>query len=629
MSKEKTFEFKAEIKQLLHLLAFSLYKNKEIFLRELISNASDALSKLKYISLTDNDSIADKDERFEIEIEIDKDKKFIKVIDTGIGMTEEELINNIGTIAKSGTSEFLKLIEKNNIKDMENIGQFGVGFYSSFIVSDKVTIITKSYKPDSIAYEWTSDGSGSFTLKETEKKKRGTEVILHLKESEEEFLDKNRIENIVTKYSNFISFPILIEKGQVNKVEALWLKPKSSIKEEEYNGFFKLIGHSSDEPLFHEHIVAEAPYQFRALLFCPKKNFEIYGMMQNPDYGLSLYTSKVLIEQECKDLIPKYLRFIKGVVDSSDLPLNVSRESIQNNRIVIKIRTMITKRILARLADMLKNDKDKYLNFYKEYKNHLKEGLMEDFSNKEKISELLMFYSSKSEKEGLITLEEYVNRMYPEQKEIFYISGPDKESVENSPYIEIFKKKDIEVLYLYDPIDEITLNNIGEFKEKQFKSVEQANLDSLKDIKSKDSKDDEKQPEETKEDMKKINGLIKFMKKFLKDDVKDIVLSERLINSPYILVHPENGMSTQVEKMMKMMNKDFKGEKKILEVNPHSSFIKGLSAVYEKEKDSDFLKKVSSQIVDNAKLLEGSIENPLNTINRLNDIMEEAVKSKV
>lgn len=626
MSTEKTYEFKAEIKQLLHLLAFSLYKNKEIFLRELISNASDALSKLKYLSLTDSESIADKDERLEIEIEIDKDKKIIKVIDTGIGMTDEELINNIGTIAKSGTSEFLKLIEKSNAKDIENIGQFGVGFYSAFIVADKVQIRTKSYKNDSKAYEWESDGTGSFTLKEVEKDKRGTEVILFLKDGddEKEFLEKYRVENIIKKYSNFIPFPILVEKGQVNKVEALWLKPKSSIKEEEYNGFFKLIGHSSDEPLFYEHIVADAPYQYRALLYCPKNNFEIQGF-QNPDYGLSLYTSKVLIEQECKDLIPKFLRFIKGVVDSSDVPLNVSRESIQNNRIVIKLRTLITKRILARLSDMLKNTKDKYLSFYKVYKNFLKEGVVEEFSNRDKIADLLMFHSSKTEKDGYITLEEYISRMYPDQKDIFFITGKDLESVENSPYIEIFKKKNIEVLYLFDPIDEVVLNNLNEYKEKKFKSVEQENLDSVKDIKTdEDAKVEE--PEETKEDMKLVNGLVKYMKDVLKDLVKDVVLSKRLIDSPYILVHSEEGMSTQVEKLMKMMNKEYKGVKKTLEINPHSPFIKNLAQLYSKDKKSALVKNVCSQIFDNAKILEGSIENPLTTINRLNNIMEEAVK---
>lgn len=627
MSEQKNFEFKTEVKQLLHLLAFSLYKNKEIFLRELISNASDALSKLRYLKLTSQEEIADRDIDLEIEIVIDKKDKILKVIDTGIGMTEEEIINNIGTIAKSGTLEFLKKIGDENKKNIDAIGQFGVGFYSSFIVAKKVCVISKSYKPDAKPVEWESDGSGTYSIKESEKKKRGTEVILYLKDGEEEFLEKYRVESIIQKYSNFISYPILIEKGQVNKVEALWLKPKSAITEEDYKEFFKFIAHSSDEPLFYEHLVADAPFQYRALLFCPKTTFEMLGF-QNPDYGLALYSNKVMIMQECKDLIPKFLRFIKGIVDSEDIPLNISRETIQNNTAVIKIKQLITKNIITTLENMMKNNKEKYLEFYKNFKNYLKEGVLEDWENKSKIAALLLFNSSKcKEKDELVSLNEYIIRMMPGQNEIYYLYGLDRNTIENSPYIEIFQSKNIEVLYLSEPIDEIVLTNLAEFENKKFKNIEQANIDSLKDIVSDTpNKEQEKIDEEIQS---KVSKLIKFMKDLLKDKVKDVVESQRLVGSAGVLVQPDEGMSSQVEKIMKMMHKDFTSSKKILEINPKNLLIKNIAELYAKEKDSDLVKNLCFQLYDNLILLEGTVEEPSNIIKRINFIMEELTKTKL
>ncbi|HOK40923.1 MAG TPA: molecular chaperone HtpG [bacterium] len=628
MDKEvKSYEFKAEVKQLLHLLAYSLYKNKEIFLRELISNASDALSKIRYIKLTTQEEIEDRDIDLEIEIIIDKKERTIKVVDTGIGMTEEELIENIGTIAKSGTLEFLKKLEAGSQKEIDAIGQFGVGFYSSFIVADKVRIITKSYKKGVKAVEWESDGTGSFTIKETEKKRRGTEVILHLKKDEDEFLEKYRIEQIIQKYSNFISYPILIEKGQINKIEAIWLKPKTLVKEEEYIEFYKFITHRNDEPLFYHHIIADAPYQFRALLYCPKTSFDLF-QYQITEYGLSLYTNKVLIQQECKDLLPRFLRFIKGVVDSEDVPLNISRETIQNNNVVLKIKSIITKNIIELLEKMMNEEKNKYLEFYKEYKTYIKEGIVEDWENKEKLGKLLLFNSSKCKDENeYISLKEYIDRMYPEQKEIYYICGTNRDTIENSPYIEIFKKKDIEVLYLFDPIDEIVVNNLSEFNEKKFKSIEQANLDSIKEIKKEEEKKEEKK-EEDKETQKRISKLIKYFKELLKDKVKDVVESNRLVDSPCVLVHPEEGMSFQTEKIMKIINKDFKGTKRVLEINPENKIIKNLAIIYERDKDNEFVKNVCFQLYENCLLIEGNLEQPVDTIKRINSILNEAVELK-
>ena len=614
MKKEK-LEFESEVKQLLHILVYSLYKNKEIFLRELISNAVDALNKVKFEILI-NKNIENKDEDLRIDISLNRTQNKLIIEDTGIGMTRDELIKNLGTIAHSGTSNFLKkLSESKEEEKLDLIGKFGVGFYSSFMVAKEIHVYTKSFKKGSKAFLWRSKGDADYTIEETIKKVRGTRIELLLKKDEKEFLEKFTTKNIILKHSKFIPFPIYVEKEKIETSEAIWTQPKSTLKKEDYYGFYKFLENTQEEPETYIHLSSDAPVQFNAIFFVPKTSLEFAGFFKT-EPGVDLYSKKVLIQKGCKDIIPEYLRFVKGIIDSEDIPINISRETIQNNIKIDRIKKHSLKKIFQHLTKIKEKDKEKYLNIWKNFAKNLKEGIAYDFENREKISDLLLFHSSKKPKGDFIDLKEYLDRADEKQKEIFYVTGLDIESIEKNPALEAFRKKDIEVLYLNDPLDEIVIDNLREYKGKIFKMAESADI---KIDKEKDEKKDENY-------LKDNENLILYLKTIYGERIADVKISKRLVDSPCILSHPNDGPSVQMEKIMKMVNKDYKFSKKIFEINPGNKLIKEMVRIHKATPDSPELKAISLQLLDNMMLREGIIDNIDIIVPRIQDIMLQACK---
>lgn len=618
----KHYEFKAEVKQLLNILVHSLYTHRDIFLRELISNASDALEKIRFESTKGTD-IEQKELPLEIILEFDEKKHTITISDTGIGMTEDELINNIGTIAKSGTSDFLRQLEtsKENVSSL--IGKFGVGFYSVFMVAEKVEIKTKSFLKGNPALKWISDGLGSYEIITIDEKlKRGTEIKIILNNDSNEFANKYRLEEIIKKHSNFISFPIKIGKDQINTVSAIWREPKSSIKKEQYLEFYKFLTYDSEEPLQIIHKSVDAPIQFNCLLFIPRKNYDLYGYMRE-DYGLDLYVRRVLIQHKNRDLLPEYLGFVRGVVDSEDLPLNISRETLQENIIFNKIANSVTTQILTTLQQLANDDKEKYIDFWKEHNRIFKMGYT-DFANRDKFFDLLRYNSShlSAEKE-FTSLTEYTGRMKKDQKEIYYLFGPSREAIINDPHVEIFKKKGIEVIYLYDPIDEFVINSLGKYKDFEMKSVDQVDLKKLE--KFDDLEPDKHKTEKLdKENELHFKSLLSKMKDILGDKVTEVNESKRLQDSPACLVNPDNTMSSTMQKMMSLVNKETTIPKKIMEINKDHRLIRNLIKVFRKDSNDPFIKEVTEQLFESSLLLEGFLTDPHKLVNRVNSLMTDS-----
>ncbi|RJP74267.1 MAG: molecular chaperone HtpG [Ignavibacteriales bacterium] len=615
------YEFKAEIKQLLNILVHSLYTHKEIFLRELISNASDALDKLRFESVSGK-KFRDAELPLEIRVEANKDKNRLVISDTGIGMTREELVSNIGTIAKSGSAEFLKQIEDDK-KDLSNIiGKFGVGFYSVFMVAKEVTIKTKSYKEEEEAVEWKSDGLGSYDINTlNEPMKRGTIIEIELKDEEKEFTEKYKLESVIKKHSNFISFPIYLENNKVNSISALWREPKNTITKEQYSEFFKFLTYDSEDPLETLHVSVDAPIQFNTLLFIPKKNYDQFGYYKN-DYGLDLYVKRVLIQHQNKDLLPEYLGFIKGVVDSEDLPLNISRETLQENVIFNKIAQNITTQVLAHLKKIATDDPDKYAAIWKEHGKAIRLGYS-DFINKDKFVELLRFNSSKYEnQDGLTSLKEYVGRLKEGQKEIYYFSGPTREAIISSPHYEIFKSRQLEVLFLLDPIDEFVMDSVREYKEYKLVSIEQVDPKNLDKFES--AGKEEKLPEISKDDEKTLDKLLKRIKEILGDKVTEVRISNRLTDSPSCLVNPADGMTSQMQKIMQIVSKDTSVPKKILEINKDHKLIRNLIKIYTANSKDEYIDQVVEQLYESSLLLEGYLTDPHNLVNRIKNLLEKS-----
>ncbi|MDR3667883.1 MAG: molecular chaperone HtpG [Ignavibacteriaceae bacterium] len=625
MSKETVahkYEFKAEIKQLLDILVHSLYTSREIFLRELISNSSDALDKLRFESTKGTD-ILDKELPLEIRIDFDEKKKLLTVKDTGIGMNRDEIILNIGTIAKSGSAEFIKQLAESKTEINNIIGKFGVGFYSVFMVAEEVVIKSKSFRKDEPAVEWRSKGSGDYEIEELDEKlPRGTIIEIHLKEDAKEFAEKYKLESIIKKHSNFISFPIYLEKEKVNTVSALWREPKSTVKKEQYDEFYKFLTYDTDEPADVIHVSIDAPIQFNALLFIPKKNTDFFGFNRE-DYGLDLYVRRVLIQHKNKELLSEYLSFVKGVVDSEDLPLNISRETLQENSVFSKIAGNVTSQVLSYLAKKAKDDPEKYAEFWNQHGRVFKLGYM-DFANADKYSQLLRFNSSFNEKDSdLTSLEDYVSRFKEGQKEIYYAFGSSRELVKQDPHLEIFKRKSLEVLYLFDPLDEFIVNAVRKFKDYDFKSVDNVDLKGMDTFK--DSETQEKKFEDlNKTDEKHFDSLIDRIKKILGDRVTDVKESKRLVDSPACLVSPDDGFSAQMLKMMKMTNKDVQMQKKIFEVNKDHKLVRNLLKVFKANANDEYITDVVEQLYDSALLQEGTLDDPHNLISRLNRMLEES-----
>ncbi len=624
VKQEESFEFQAEIKKLLNILSHSLYTHKEVFLRELISNASDALTKMRFFSLSDQE-YEGKDLPLEINIDIDEKNKTLTIRDTGIGMTKDEIIKNIGTIAKSGSLEFIANLSEQAKKDSSIIGQFGVGFYSVFMVADEVKVRTKSYRKDEPAFEWRSDGTGKYFLHSIEKETRGTEIVVHLKDEEKEYTEKSRIQSIIKKYSNFVSFPIMVCGERANQITAIWKEPKKDIKEEQYNEFYKFISNTEESPLFRLHTSAEAPIQFYSILYCPSTNYEIYGF-KKLDHGIQLYSNKILIQPDCKTLLPEYMRFIRGVVDSADIPLNISRETFQDNRIIHKMKSILVKQLLTLMQNLARDEKEKYETFWRQFGRILKEGVHLDFENRDTLAQLMRFNSSTcSDSQGLVSLKEYVDRMKPDQKEIYYITAVNRETMEKSPYLEIFHKKGIEVLYLTDPHDEFLLSGLIEFEKKPIRSADQANLDLLKDT-DKKIVDTSEEPQNYEEIFK---HLLKTMRVTLADKVLDVRESQRLSESPCCLVNPDGVPSVHVQKLIQMVDKEYKASKKIMEINRKNRMIQNLARMNENPSYQSLIEKIVHQLFENALMQDGIVFDPLAMVPRLNDLMEELTKAMI
>jgi molecular chaperone HtpG len=618
------FEFKAETKKLLDILVHSLYTSKEIFLRELISNASDALDKLRFESNKGTD-IADKDLPLEIRINFDEKKKTIIISDTGIGMTRDEMIANIGTIAKSGSEEFLKQLSENKEAINNIIGRFGIGFYSVFMVAKEVIIKSKSYKKDEAAVEWKSDGLGDYEIADLDDKvNRGTTIEIFLKDDAKEFADKYRLESIIKKHSNFISYPIYLDKEKINTIAAIWREPKSNLKKEQYDEFYKFLTYDTEEPFETIHTSVDAPIQFNALLFIPKKSYEFWRFNRE-DYGLDLYVRRVLIHHQNKDLLPEYLSFVKGVVDSEDLPLNISRETLQENIIFTKISQSVTSNVLSHLTKVAKESPERYAEFWKEHGRIFKLGYM-DFSNAEKYQALLRFNSSvsKDEKE-LVSLEDYIGRMKKDQKEIYYALGTSKEAIDLNPHLEIFKAKGLEVFYLYDPVDEFVISSIRKHKDFEFKSVDNINLKDLEKFEDV-VKDEEPKEAYSKEDDKAFGKLLLKMKEILGDRVTEVHESKRLKGSPSCLINPDDTMSSTMQKILKISNQEMAmpPQKRLMEINKDHKLIRNLVNVFKKNENDQFIVDTTEQLYESALLLEGSLDDPHKLVNRLNKMLTEA-----
>jgi molecular chaperone HtpG len=615
-AKADNYEFQSEVKQLLNILVYSLYQHKEVFLRELISNAVDALNKVQFESLTNSD-IQDKDLDFKIDITIDKDKNKLVVEDTGIGMTKQELIDNIGTIAHSGTLDFVKKVTESNASDkMDLIGQFGVGFYSSFMVAEEIHVHTRHSSKGSKGLLWKSKGGNDYTIEEKGKKNRGTRIELIIKDDEKEFLEKTRIKNIINQHSKFVPFPIFLESEKIESVEAIWTQPKSSLKEKDYNEFYKFFQNANEDPETYLHLSSDAPVQFNTIMYIPKTNAEIYGWIKS-DPGIDLYSRKVLIQKGCKDLLPEYFRFIKGVVDSEDIPLNISRETIQSNVRITKIKKHIMKKIFDQLATLKDKDRDKYLKIWKNFQRNFKEGVPNEYEYREQLASLLLFHSSKTPKEEFTDLDQYVERMPKDQFEIYYALGNDYDSIGLNPALEAFKKKDLEVLYFVDPMDGWTIDHLQTYKGKMFRPVEAA------DIKLDEDEEEKKKDEKA---AKEAENLVTYLKTTYGDRIEDVKVSQRLVDSPCIMVNSQNAPSIQLERMMRLQNQKADFSKKILEINPKHRLIKEMVRIHKAKPDSPHLKTLALQMLDNMILREGVLEDIENIVPRIHDIMIEAAK---
>ena len=635
-TKKETLGFETEVKHLLHLMIHSLYSNKEIFLRELISNASDAADKLRFEALS-NDGLYEGDSDLKIRLEYDKEKRTITIIDNGIGMTRAEVQEHIGTIAKSGTKQFFEALTGEQAKDSELIGQFGVGFYSAFIVADKVTLTTRKAGADkSEGTRWESAGEGDYTIETVEKAKRGTEIVLHLKEAESEFLDGYRIRSIVRKFSDHISLPIVmdkevmpsmeeeeeseeakpvaqIEEETINSASALWTKARQDISEEDYNQFYKHVGHDFQDPLTYVHSKVEGTNEYTLLLYVPSRApFDLWD--RDAKHGVKLYIRKVFITDDAEQLMPRYLRFIRGIIDANSLPLNVSREILQQSKQISSIKSGAVKKVLGMLEGLAKNEPEKYEKFWSQFGPVIKEGPIEDHGNKERVAKLLRFASTHTDTDKQdVALEDYVSRMKEGQDKIYYVTADSFAAAKNSPHLEIFRKKGIEVLLLSDRIDEWLVSNLDEFDGKHIQSVAKGDLD----LGALETEEDKKAEEEVNKD---FEAVIKQIKDVLGDKVSEVRLSHRLTESPACLVADVYGMSLNMERIMKdagqMMGM---GRKPIFEINPVHPLVVRMKA----EQDDTRFADLTHILFDQAILSEGGqLDDPAAFVHKLNGLLQ-------
>ncbi len=635
-NKKQTLSFQAEVKQILHLMINNLYSNKEIFLRELISNASDAADKLKFESLS-NSAVYENDHDLKVWVEMNKNARTITIRDNGIGMNMDETIKHLGTIAKSGTKEFLSKLTGDRSKDSQLIGQFGVGFYSSFIVADEVTVITRKAgdSPDQ-GVIWKSKGDGEYQVEHTNKESRGTEVVLHLKSEEDEFLNNWHLRHVITKYSDHISLPIIMFKEEpanteedskvinvpaeevINRATALWTLPKQQIKDEQYRELYKHIAHDFEEPIAWSHNKVEGKLEYISLLYIPKKApFDLYHVAKPK--GLKLYVKRVFIMDDAEQFLPLYLRFVRGIIDSNDLPLNVSRELLQNSTVTGSIRSSIIKKVLEMLEHMAEKDSAKYLSFWKEFGQVLKEGPAEDFSNRAKIAKLLRFSSTYLDNSAQdVSLDDYLARLKDGQEYIYYVSADNFNAAKSSPHLEIFRKRDIEVLLLNDKIDEWMISHLPEYQNKKFQCVSKGGLDLGKLENEQDKEQKQKFSEEFKD-------LIEAIQKELGERVKEVRVTMRLTDSPACIVADQNDMTPQMERILRSAGQIVPISKPILEVNPKHAMVKAMSSL--RVKDPKKFADLSSLLLDQAVLAEGGqLSDPASFVKRFNQLLLEIVE---
>ncbi|MEW6041155.1 MAG: molecular chaperone HtpG, partial [Elusimicrobiota bacterium] len=609
--------------ELLHLIVNSLYSNRDIFLRELISNASDAIDRLRFESLTKSE-LLEGDSEWKIKIIPDKKANTLTITDNGIGMNIEELAQQLGTIAKSGTKVFMQTLKSADVKDLpELIGQFGVGFYSSFMVSDRVTVISRKSGDKQSGAKWESEGKGEFTVEQIEREKRGTDVILHLKDECKNYLDEWEIRRLVKKYSDYVEHPIVMdvekedqnkkkktEEETLNSRKAVWLKSKNEVKDEEYNEFYKHISHDFDDPFRVIHYSVEGVQEFKALLYIPKKRpFDLfYHELKN---CLHLYIKRVFIMENCEKLMPEYLRFVKGVVDSSDLPLNVSREILQQNAQLEKIKSNLVNKVLSTLKEIKEKEYEKYVEFYKQFGAMIKEGVHGDWENREKLMELLLYESTKSQLGKYVTLRDYIKAMPEEQKDIYYIIGESRSILEKSPYLELFVKKGYEVLFMTEPIDEWLMGSVYEYEKKRFKAAHQGEIDV----------EDSEIKKEIKEKEQGLKDFLGFIKEKL-PDLKEVRLSNRLTESVCCLVGEEGSMGMYMEKIMLNLHHNVPKVQRILEINPRHPLVEAMHALFKKDPKNEKLVEYAELLYDQALIAEGSkIKDPLVFAKRLNNLM--------
>ena len=620
-AKKETLNFEAEVNQLLHLMVHSLYSNKEIFLRELVSNASDACDKLRFEALS-NDKLMEQDSELAIQIEFDEKARTITVRDNGIGMSRDEVVEHIGTIAKSGTADFLKTLTGDQAKDSNLIGQFGVGFYSSFVVAEKVELLTRrAGSPATDAVRWESTGESGYSLEAIEREVRGTEVVLHLRKDEDEFLNAYQLRSLVGKYSDHIPLPIKMLKNDdegkptdewetVNKASALWVRPKKDVSDEEYKDFYKHVAHDFTDPLVWSHNRVEGKLEYTSLLYIPAKApFDLFE--PNQTHGIKLYVQRVFIMDDTEHLMPRYLRFVRGVIDSNDLPLNVSREILQSNRVIDSMRSGSVKKVLGLLKKIAKNEPKQYADFWGQFGKVLKEGPVEDFANKEEILKLLRFASTQNGSDAQdVSLEDYISRMKEGQDKIYYITADSYNAAKNSPHLEIFNKKGIEVLLMSERVDEWLMGQIQDFEGKSFQSVAKGELD-LSALKG-----EEEDEEETEQD----KNLLEKIKKTLSERVEDVRNSVRLTQSPSCIVLNEHDMAMYMQQLMKQAGQEMPTSKPVLEVNTGHPILKRM----QEEKDDKRFNEWASLLLDQAVLSEGGqLEDPAAFVRRMNDMMLE------
>ena len=625
----ETRGFETEVNQLLDLMIHSLYSNKDIFLRELISNASDACDKLRFTAVS-NGSLYEDDIELKVKVSYDKENRTITVSDNGIGMNREEVIDNIGTIAKSGTKSFLDSITGDEKSDAKLIGQFGVGFYSSFIVAEQVTLRSrKAGEPHDKGVEWVSSGKGEYKISSIEKADRGTEVTLKLREGEDEFLNDWKLRSIITSYSDHIDFPVVmdktiepeeeggetvIEEETVNQASALWTRPRSEIKEEDYKEFYKHVAHDFEDPIDWSHNRVEGTTEYTSLLYIPARApFDLYD--RETRHGIKLYVQRVFIMEDADKLMPRYMRFVRGVIDSNDLPLNVSREILQGSKVIDSIRSGSVKKVLGMLEKIAKNDPEKYQKFWNEFGKVIKEGPAEDFANREKIAKLLRFATTHTgDAVQSVSLDDYIGRMQEGQDKIYYIAADSHSAAKNSPHLEIFKKKGIEVLLLSDRVDEWLTSHLNEYEGKKIQSVAKGELDLGKD---------EASEKELEEKAKSSEKLIKRMKKALDDKVEDVRVTNRLTDSPACIVLNEHDMAMHMQRILKEAGHDMPSSKPILEINPDHPIVKKLDSEKSKKKFADW----SDILFDQALLAEGGhLEDPASFVAKLNEMLVSIAK---